>query len=378
MGNHLSKVKNHTCPTHDLSENASTPFLNDVSFYHFNKILSGGCAAVASLIIIALLFIHATHLSKPNEQIKIMKVGLLIPFYSILCFLSVCFPKAHVDIAPWLDVVQSLALGSFFLLMCEFVSENPSQREVFFAAFAVPSKKSPGEKGGGLVWYRSRWIMIFQYPVVALLVAILTAITQAAGIYCQYVSKPYYSHLWLTLAKDASLVVAILSVFKFYLALRSHLAQHKPLAKLLAFKLVVLFTFLLGILFWILTDAKALNPTSKFTYADLNIGLPNMVICIAMVPLSVFFHYAYSCQPYFISNLVHATREEGQPPLYYQGGFLGAKAWGRALNPLETLKAIIFAFTMAAEDYRRVHGNESNILLEDQDRRHRRQRRQGW
>jgi len=33
-------------------------------------ILSGSCAAFACLVIFALMFMHATHLSKPNEQIK--------------------------------------------------------------------------------------------------------------------------------------------------------------------------------------------------------------------------------------------------------------------------------------------------------------------
>jgi hypothetical protein len=39
--------------------------------------------------------------------------------------------------------------------------------------------------------------MLFQYPVVALLAAILTDITQAAGVYCEYESKPYFAKLWV-------------------------------------------------------------------------------------------------------------------------------------------------------------------------------------
>ncbi len=40
--------------------------------------------------------------------------------------------------------------------------------------------------------------MIFQYPAVAVLVAILTDVTQAAGVYCQYISKPYFARLWVS------------------------------------------------------------------------------------------------------------------------------------------------------------------------------------
>ena len=106
--------------------------------------------------------------------------------------------------------------------------------------------------------------MIFQYPVVALCVAIVTCITQAAGVYCQFESKPYFAKLWvrnlmalkdmrecmpltmpqLSLAKTISLVLAVLAVWRFYRQLKSELANHKPMAKFLAFKLVVMLTFL--------------------------------------------------------------------------------------------------------------------------------------
>lgn len=97
--------------------------------------------------------------------------------------------------------------------MCEFISERPAQRDVFFAALVVPNKKSGGTSGG-LVWYRvgerfcsvvmlvntlqRKWIMIFQYPVVALVASLVTDITQAAGVYCQYLSKPYFAKLWVS------------------------------------------------------------------------------------------------------------------------------------------------------------------------------------
>jgi hypothetical protein len=83
-----------------------------------------------------------------------MKIGLLIPFYALFSFLSVLSPKSQIYLTPWLDAVQSVSLGSFFLLMCEFVSPSRDQQTVFFAALEIPNKKAPGGKGGGLVWYR--------------------------------------------------------------------------------------------------------------------------------------------------------------------------------------------------------------------------------
>ncbi len=84
-----------------------------------------------------------------------MKIATFIPFYSIISFLSICFPTAEVYISPWVNLVEAFALGSFFLLMCEFVSESPAQRNVFFAALVIPEKKGGGGSNiGGLAWYR--------------------------------------------------------------------------------------------------------------------------------------------------------------------------------------------------------------------------------
>lgn len=84
-----------------------------------------------------------------------------------------------------------------------------------------------------------------------------------------------------------------------------------------------------------------------------------------MVPLSVFYHYAYTFRPYLISKCARATEGTGQAPERYHGGFLGVHAWARALNPWETIKAIVFAFTMAAAGYQRSHNGENHALSDE-------------
>lgn len=44
------------------------------------------------------------------------------------------------------------------------------------------------------------WILIFQYPAMALAVAIETDITQAAGVFCEYETKAYFAKLWVSLS----------------------------------------------------------------------------------------------------------------------------------------------------------------------------------
>jgi hypothetical protein len=85
-----------------------------------------------------------------------MKIACLIPAYATFSFIAVCAPTSAVYLSPWLDVFQSVSLGYFFLLLCEFVSPNREQRDLFFAALHIRDKKAPGQEGGGLKWYRVR------------------------------------------------------------------------------------------------------------------------------------------------------------------------------------------------------------------------------
>lgn len=83
-----------------------------------------------------------------------MRISLLVPFYSLLCFLSICFPTANVYLDPWLEVFQANSLCAFFLLMCDFISPNSEKRSDFFAKMTVLDKKSRAGKVGGLSWFR--------------------------------------------------------------------------------------------------------------------------------------------------------------------------------------------------------------------------------
>lgn len=83
-----------------------------------------------------------------------MRISLLVPFYSLLCFLSICFPTAYVYLDPWLEVFQANSLCAFFLLMCDFISPDSEKRSDFFAKMTVLDKKSQAGRAGELSWFR--------------------------------------------------------------------------------------------------------------------------------------------------------------------------------------------------------------------------------
>lgn len=168
------------------------------TFHELGTIISGSAAAFAFLSVSLLMFRHATHLSKPNEQLKILRICMLIPVVAVVQFIGQVVPATYFYLTPWADLMQAYALGNFFLLLLEFISPHHSQREFFFSGLQVPQKKKGKGPTDGLTWYKRRWFFIFQYPVVQLILSIATDITQGINIYCENSSKPYFSHLWVS------------------------------------------------------------------------------------------------------------------------------------------------------------------------------------
>ncbi|KAJ4256182.1 hypothetical protein NW762_009260 [Fusarium torreyae] len=330
--------KNETCPVHSLHQDAKENIVGDFTFYQLSMIIAGACTGVTILIMFTLKQLHATHLSNPSEQVKIMRIGTLISMFGVISLLSISFPSAAVYIKPWLHAYEGFALGSFFLLLCDYVSPHRDQRDVFFAT----------KRKNGMKWFKTRWVMIFQMPVVAIITSVATDVTEAAGVFCQYSNKPRYAKIWLQVIMSLSLVASVAAILQMYGLLKKDLAHHRPFLKLTAFKIVVGLTFIQEIIFSILSDQGVLKPTDTLTYADVHIGIPNLLICIEMVPLALFFCFAYPWKVYkdgYGRGNFAKLEEAARPSSSYQGGPFGIYAWLAMLNPSDSWKAIIFAIT---------------------------------
>lgn len=147
------------------------------------------------------MYQHATHFSKPNEQLKILRISALLPVTSTIMLVGILFPESYFYIHPWADVMQALALGNFFFLMLEFVSPYNHERESFFGDLKVPVWWRPKKLSqDGRAWYRMMHFFVFQFWPVELGVAVVTDITQipSINIYCTDHNKPQFAHIWVS------------------------------------------------------------------------------------------------------------------------------------------------------------------------------------
>lgn len=162
--------------------------------------------------------------------------------------------------------------------------------------------------------------------------------TQAGNVYCANSLSPDYAHLWLLLIDIFILGPALTALFKFYGRLKPVFPRkHHALAKLVAFKGIVIFQFLLDVIFGIL-NGKTFKPSAKFTYNDLYYGLPMMITAFQALCFSLAFHWA------FRSRMYHEDEQGGEQRLSV------SQAVRDAANLMDIMKAIYIAFVKKSYD----------------------------
>ncbi|BCS28397.1 OSTA/TMEM184 family protein [Aspergillus puulaauensis] len=329
-------------------------------------IVSGACTAIVLLLTFGLMGRHATRMSNPEQQIKIMRIVNMIPSYQVLSFISICVPNSYIYLQGFTEVFQGIALYAFLMLLCDFLAPTDQDKVAFFCSLETKRQWQPKKKRNGLAFLSLTWWSVLQYPIITWITAVAQVVTQLLHRYCLGSNEPHFAHVWITVATSLSTSVAVNAIIQFYVNMKGYMKENHPLTKLLAFKLIVGLVILEKILFLILQGVNALQVNDTLTYVDVLIGLPEMVICVQMVPLCFLVLYAYRTKPYEISNAARTVTL--QPRAYqalesdhdeealvsesqrrYQGGWLGLHAWAAYLNPLGLLLDVISAHRMISK-----------------------------
>ena len=170
---------------------------------------------------------------------------------------------------------------------------------------------------------------------------IVSVVSQAFGHYCLESLNPAFSHVWTIVIEAGAVTIAMYCVIQFYLQIRKDIAQHKPLLKVAAIKLVIFLSFWQTIAISLLTSTGLIKTNDHIKTPDIKVGIPSMLLCIEMALFSIFHLWAFTFRPYRLSSKVYMSESvPGEQPQKYQGGFLGIKAIIDSMNPWDMVKAI--------------------------------------
>ncbi|KAI9683029.1 MAG: hypothetical protein M1822_006222 [Bathelium mastoideum] len=303
MFNHHDSKPAPTCPPLPYSETPQ-PVSGGLTLQHILLIGAGACVFLTAIISRFLVFKHLHRYTFPEEQRQIVRVVVTPLWFSVASLLSIAFYKAALYLNTIGFIYEAFALAALYLLFVQYVTPDPQLRDAFF--YNLPFKDRKGKETGGnsLAWFKRTWIIVFLYPLLTFLLYIIQWITLATGKYCPNSNKPHFAHLWLTLLTNFITALAVMAVIGFYGRLKQPMASHKPLWKLVSFKLVVFLNFIQSLVFnYVSANKSVIAKTGlKFTFDDLYIGIPNLLICFEMVLLSLMMHFTFRSREYHSNN----------------------------------------------------------------------------
>ncbi|KAL0944798.1 DUF300 domain-containing protein [Colletotrichum truncatum] len=361
------------CPDTGLDLPVSAqPLVGILSFQNFLILIGGILTVVSCSMSFYQVFRHATNYTKPGEQRQIIRICLLVPVYSISALLSIAFHKKHAYLNGVHLLYEAFALVAFYALCCEYVETDRTEHAVswdqnglkkwfftrpFAACFPALGGAHYTHQKPNQGWKRFNriWFCIYQYPFVKLLVTIASYVTEANGMLCSEDGGPKYADFWLNkVVTIATLAVAMNCLFQFYYQSQELLSPHKPVLKFLAIKIVVFLVLVQGFILdaVIGREDQPLGPTDRISYTSLEIGIPNLILCLEMFGVGVLHLFAYPWSPYVATATAVPTptatsvATSGKPgaegirilvgvlrrDARCQGGLLGWRAYVDALN----------------------------------------------
>ncbi|KAK0645237.1 Protein LAZ1-like protein 1 [Lasiodiplodia hormozganensis] len=286
------------------------------TFHQFSIALAASFTIAAGVLSFYLIFRHITNYNRPLEQKQNVRIIFMVPVYGLTSCLAIKYYEHHVYLEAVHQLYEALVLASFFVLLCRYMAPTTQELEERFKEIEPRSWIPPikwlnmctGGKGrgpfrtprSGVTYIHVITIGVFQYSVVKLCTTLITFITEATDTYCAESKSTSHAAIWVKAIQIISLIIAMIFLMQFYLQFKESLRHHNPFLKFLAIKFVVFLSYVQTFILNQLTtgDSPTMKPSSKISYQSLDIGIPNMVLCIEMAIAAIIHLWAYPWRGY--------------------------------------------------------------------------------
>ncbi|KAF8839224.1 DUF300-domain-containing protein [Paxillus ammoniavirescens] len=280
-----------TCPSQNTEGVDQTSFWSSGNLnwdeHRIGWAIAGGCTALTVLISLVSVWQHCRNYNKPNEQRQVLRVLYMPPVYAIISFFSYRFFRSYTYYSLAESAYEAVTLSAFLLLLIEYVADTASGHD---ATKAMERKGKTSLPIPFCCWryrptkayfmYTVKWAVL-QYVIVRPACSIAGIICEAFGVLCE--SGPYSIYF-------ASVYLEAIDF-----------VRRRPLAKFLAIKLIVMFTFYQSFIISAL-EGHVIQPTQYWTATNIADGLNALAICVEMVFFSSLMMWAYTWNEYKIKD----------------------------------------------------------------------------
>ncbi|VDB86045.1 unnamed protein product [Peniophora sp. CBMAI 1063] len=302
-------LTNHTCPNDNKETTDQSSFWDADGInwdpHRIGWAIAGGCAALTVLITAFTVFMHARHYTNRLQQRQIIRVLYMPAVYAVISFFSYRYFRDYTYYSLAETTYEAVTLSAFLLLLIDFVASTASSHKAENAilrkdktALPIPFCCWRFRPTKAYFMYTLKW-SVLQYVIIRPAISIAGVITQAYGVLCESGSySVFFAAVYLDSIDFVSISIALYGLIIFYALTKEELAGRQPLAKFLAIKLIVFFTFYQSFVFDVLQSYGVITGTEYWTSTNVADGLNALATCIEMVFFSAFMMWAYHWREY--------------------------------------------------------------------------------
>lgn len=210
----MAGSRNTTCPATPM------PLSVTGSDHHIMALVSLVGLALTVIIALVLVFMHLLRYSAPKEQRQIIRIAITPVVMAIVAFVTFLSYDVAQYIQPIIDLYDSFALASLFLLYVQFSVPAGTYGQELFESMAKSASKE-GQHGWAKVcsnpsttvfkshsWVgclgtkadfgQTKWILAFQFAMVEPILFIVTDVALATNDFCAGSLEPRYADIWVS------------------------------------------------------------------------------------------------------------------------------------------------------------------------------------
>ncbi|KAJ3749905.1 organic solute transporter Ostalpha-domain-containing protein [Lentinula detonsa] len=302
-----------TCPSDNQQTVDQTDFWTDGGIdwdaHRIGWAIAGACAAAACSFHFCFILQHCRSYTNPAEQRQILRILYMPPIYGVISFLSYRFFRSYT----YYELVEAFTLSAFLMLLIEFVASSGSGHKAESSIARKDKRKLPFpfchwryRPTKPYFMYTLKWAVL-QYVIFRPAISIAAIICQAYNVLCESEGfDAQYANVYLEAVDFVSISVALYGLFLFYGLTKEELVGRRPLAKFLAIKLIVMFTWYQSFVFDAL-EGRVIHATQYWTETNIADGLNALAICIEasctqMIFFACFMWWAYTPAAYRIEG----------------------------------------------------------------------------
>ncbi|KAL0072406.1 hypothetical protein AAF712_000169 [Marasmius tenuissimus] len=247
--------------------------------------IAGVCTVVTVIISSISVLQHCRSYTNRKEQRQILRVLYMPPVYAIISFFSYRFFRHYTYYSLVQVAYEAVTLSAFLLLLIEYVAATAAGNSADNAIARKDKSKLPipfccwrYRPTKAYFMYTVKW-SVLQYVIIRprrspcvqerktrilmakAVVTIVGIICEAYGVLCEPAGFDFHwANVYLEIVDFISISIALYGLLVFYGLTKEELANRRPLAKFLAIKLIVMFTFYQG---FVVSDASYQLPLSS-------------------------------------------------------------------------------------------------------------------